>query len=130
MSNGIPTALGCAHVMVHPPAGSVQDVIEPGFPQGGSYPQDTFGSVASYHFGSNNVDAALTPVTNRFYKLVHILKIGQINGWGIGWVGNQVKKMGALGGLTYSTISMQYYIYLELHATSLGTSHPLQSNTD
>lgn len=106
MSNGAPTALSCAHVMVYPPPQPGQGVIEPGGPKGGLYPADSIGnvSVAEYN-GPNNVDAALAPISGRAYSLATVLNIGKINDWGTGFVGNDVIKMGARTGRISGKIS-------------------------
>ena len=105
-SNGAPMTLSCAHVMVYPPSQPGQGVIEPGGPQGGTYPADSIGkvSIAEYN-GLNNVDAALGPISGRAYSLETVLNIGKINGWGTGFVGNDVGKMRARTGPTSGKIS-------------------------
>ena len=90
--------------MVYPPPQPGQGVIEPGGPRGGTYPADSIGkvSIAEYN-GLNNVDAALAPISGRAYSLETVLNIGKINGWGTGFVGNDLGKMRARTGKISST---------------------------
>ena len=104
-SQNKPTALSCAHVMVSPPPQPGQGVIEPGGPQGGTYPADSIGKVSVADYGQNNVDAALIPIDGRASSVGTVLNIGKVNGFGMAFVGQQVKKMGARTGFTQGVVS-------------------------
>ena len=63
-------------------------------------------ALEKYHaeYGGHNVDAALTPIFGRFYN-VGVVLIGKVVGWGVGFVGNGVRKMGAATGVSNGVIS-------------------------
>lgn len=105
-SKGAPTALSCAHVMVHPPPATGQGVMEPVL---GTYPVDCIGNVSLYHFNDENTDAALVPITERSSSLWTVMDIGKIDGWGTGCVGDDVEKVGVTSGHTYGVISSTTY---------------------
>ena len=98
--NKTPTALSCAHVMVHPPLQSGQAVVEPGGPLGGTFPADSIGTVSDSSYGQHSVDAALVPIQGRAASVGEVQGIGKIAGWGQAVVGQKVKKMGFRSGLT------------------------------
>ena len=105
LSQKAPTALSCAHVMVYPPPQLRQGVIEPGGPQGGTYPADSIGHTSLAYYGSSNVDAALVPIQERFSDVGSILNIGKVPGFLNAFVGQHVKKMGARTGLLQGVVS-------------------------
>ena len=105
---GYGVALSCAHIMVRPPPTAGQHVIEPG---GGTYPADSIGEVTYAEYQQNNVDAALTRISGRFYNLANVLLIGRVVGWGIGFVDNVVKKVGITTGLTTGKISSNTFTW-------------------
>ena len=104
-SNGVPTALSCAHVMIDPNKGEGvgQGVIQPSY---GEYPADAIGEVSLYHYGNRNVDAALVPITNgRDCLLWNVEHIGKIDKWStVASVGDWVEKFGAMTQYTSGTI--------------------------
>lgn len=102
LSNKVPTALSCAHVMLSPPPQPGQGVIEPSGPNGGTYPADSIGTVsaASYNQFVYNIDAALVPIQGRFSNVGHVQNIGNVTGWGTAAINQSVTKMGVTTGLT------------------------------
>lgn len=105
-SNGVNTALTCAHVAVNPHKQPTigQEVIEPA---SGKYPADKMGKVENYYFDQINLDAALVTIdSSRQSELWTIEGIdGEIKGWADGAVGDNVEKTGAATGHTYGRIS-------------------------
>ena len=108
-SQSKPTALSCAHVMVYPPPQPGQGVIEPGGPQGGTHPADSIGNVSVADYGPHNVDAALVPIDGRASSVATVLNIGKVNGFGMAFVGQQLKKMGVRTGFTQGVVSSTTY---------------------
>jgi hypothetical protein len=110
-SQNKPTALSCAHVMVSPPPQPGQGVIEPGGPQGGTYPADSIGKVSVADYGPHNVDAALVLIVGRASNVATVLQIGKVNGFGMAFVGQQVKKMGVRTGFTQGVVSSTTFTF-------------------
>lgn len=120
LSNSVPTALSCAHVMVYPPSQPGQGVIEPGKNQGGTYPADSIGLVTFSRYGLNNVDAALVPIlSSRPSSLGVVQNIGTVRDYGSTFIGQQVGKMGATTALTQGWVTSTTLMWR--YTTSLGT---------
>ena len=104
LSNQVPTALSCAHVMLFPPPQLGQGVIEPSGPNGGTYPADSIGTVSAASYNQQNIDAALVPIQGRFSNVGHVQKIGNITGLGTAANNQSVAKMGVTTGLTQGIV--------------------------
>ena len=105
LSNNVPTALSCAHIMLSPPAKPGQGVMEPSGTQGGTYPKDSIGTVTQASYGNNNLDAAIVPIQGRSSTQNFIQNIGNVNGWISPAVSQRVGKMGITTGLTEGLIT-------------------------
>ena len=121
---GTPTALSCAHVMLRSqPADAVSyGVIQPGAPQGGTYPADSIGTVLKHRISTDNLDAAIVRIEGRDYIDSTIRKIdGRVKGCSDdACMDMMVIKMGARTGLTKGVIKST--TYSTKYKTPLGKS--------
>lgn len=119
ISRNLRVALSCPHVMVNPPAGVGQGVIEPSGPNGGIWPRDSIGTVQLYRYGLQNVDAALVPIQGRLSSLFTVINIGSVSNYGTAFVGNVMRKMGATTGFRRGVVGSTTATWR--YTTALGT---------
>ena len=99
-SDGVPTALSCAHVMASSLPGIGQGILEPARRRGGNWPADSIGTVSLAYYGKNNLDVALTPIRGRASNVGTVKGIGKICSFGTAVLNQSVRKTGATTGYT------------------------------